>query len=388
MDEILDTLKTVNLLIDNHLKQLSKLTKSLIPITSEFNKKDDIEPFNIILAASDIYYRENYHSDIIAYILMNKKNTIGHFINYINALSDFSDINVEDINTEKFLDTEIVREENRIDILIRDLSSKHCIIIENKINNAGDTERQLPKYYDKISKQGYVDRILYFSLDGIKRPETITWTEEDKINLKNKIAYGAASNESYIDFVHAFLVPCKNEAKDEQEKSFYCQYIDLLLYLGRNQMDYQLMGKFYEEMLNSEKYSSALSIRDMINGFIEYRRDRIHKEFLNKHEPFEKSFTWHDYAVFEWYSDIAPKELIKIDILPEENQTSLIFKIQDPKTKNDLIKTILQKIGEEKSFEKTKNNIYIKTFKFPDEEKILYEYLTKLFSLLNKHQVK
>jgi hypothetical protein len=48
--------------------------------------KNDSKPYNIILAASDIYYRENYHSDIMAYILENEKDTIKYFIEYINNL--------------------------------------------------------------------------------------------------------------------------------------------------------------------------------------------------------------------------------------------------------------------------------------------------------------
>jgi hypothetical protein len=42
--------------------------------------------FNIILAASDLYYRENFHSDIIAYILNHKNEYVKYFINYLNII--------------------------------------------------------------------------------------------------------------------------------------------------------------------------------------------------------------------------------------------------------------------------------------------------------------
>jgi hypothetical protein len=58
-------LKTISLLKMTHLDQLTLLLKSLLPITKDFLNKNHIKPYNIILAASDTYYRENYHSDII-----------------------------------------------------------------------------------------------------------------------------------------------------------------------------------------------------------------------------------------------------------------------------------------------------------------------------------
>jgi hypothetical protein len=184
------------------------------------------------------------------YILENKRNTIEYFIEYINALS-----NMPKINKNDYLNTKIVREENKIDILIKDLTSKHCIIVENKINNAGDMKRQLPRYYKTNEKNGYiVDRILYYSIDGEKRPDKSTWTKDDfKLELDNIIVYGAANDGSKYDYINAFLIKCKNNTENEQEKAFYFQYIDLLQYLRRKHMDYQLMDKFYKEMLNAEQ---------------------------------------------------------------------------------------------------------------------------------------
>jgi hypothetical protein len=150
-------LEVIRLLKERHLNQLVSILKTISPIAKEFRKKTNIKPYNIILAASDIYYRENFHSDIMAYILENKRNTLGYFIAYINELSNMPKINMDD-----FLEVEVVREENKIDILIKDSKSFHCIIIENKINNAGDMKRQLPRYYNTIVKNGYVvDRIFH-----------------------------------------------------------------------------------------------------------------------------------------------------------------------------------------------------------------------------------
>jgi hypothetical protein len=378
-------LKAASLLEENHLNRLTTLLKSLGSITGNFQNNNCIKPYNIILAASDIYYRENYHSDIMAYILENKKNTMRYFIDYINTLSD----DLPTVSINDFLNTEVVREKNKIDILIKDLSSYHCIIIENKINNAGDMKRQLPRYYNVVVKNGYkVDRIIYYSLDGEKCPDKSTWTNEDlQLGLDKKIVFGAGANGSENDFVNAFLVPCKNNTENEQEKAFYCQYIDLLEYMRRNQMNYQLMEKFYHEMINIEQYNSALSIRDMLNDFPTFRRDRIYDHFLNNYAPFEKTFKWSSNdTVYEYIRDIEPNENIKIDVFSEQNQSKICFWIQEPKIKSDLIKTILEKIGEENSFIKKDINFYIKIFKFPEEDEMMYKYLEKLFVLLEKNK--
>ena len=76
MDKRFIALKTIDLLKKKHFIQINSILSKIQPITEEFNNKEHIEPFNIILAASDIYYYENYHSDIMAYILENKQNTL------------------------------------------------------------------------------------------------------------------------------------------------------------------------------------------------------------------------------------------------------------------------------------------------------------------------
>ena len=384
MDKNIDFLKKIIFLRNEYMGKIFEFLKKYSSKMENIQFSENIEPFNIVLAVSDIYYRENYHSDIIQYILQNENNAIKYFVNYVNELSDFLNI---DINN--YFSIEVIREENYIDILIKNLSSNHCIIFENKINNAGDMKRQLPRYYNSVIKKGLiVDGIIYFSLDGLKRPDKSTWTDNDfQLKLENKIVYGAASNDTEYDLVNNFLFKCKNNSEKEQEKAFYSQYIDLLKYLRRNQMDYELMEKFYKEMLNVEQYSSALSIRNMLNDFISFRRDRVYNYFVNNHLPFEKTFKWsNNDTVFEFIRDISPKEHIKIDIFCEQNLSKVNFWIQNPKTKSDLIKTILEKIGEENSFKKEEDNSYLKIFKFPEEDEEMYKYLTKLFSLLDKNK--
>jgi hypothetical protein len=372
---------------EGYLDNIISILTTIKPIAEEFQKRQVVNPFNIILAASNLYYRENYHSYVMAYILKNKtEKTLKYFIEYINELSDMPKINKND-----YLNTEIICEKDKIDILIRDLSSRHCIIVENKINNARDMERQLPRYYEINVKNEYiVDRILYYSIDGKKPIDKTTWSEGEKLELDKIIVYGAASNGSKNDYVNAFLIKCKNNTEDEQEKAFYSQYIDLLQFLRGNYMNDQLKEKFYKEMLKEKQYRSALSLRDMLNNFNEYRRDCINDRFSNNYSPFGKTHTAPpNFFGFEFIKDIAPEEDIKLDIIPEDNQTKIWFYVQDSKIKSDLIYNILKKIGEEKKFSKLEEiNFYERTFKFPDEEDDMYEYVTEFLKLLDENKNK
>jgi len=365
---------------------MDTLIKTAIDLSKKigcYQEKEYSAPFNIILATSDIYYRENFHSDIIAYILENKKETLKYFINYINVLTGLPEINI--VN---YQNVEVVREENKIDVLVRDEESKHCIIIENKINNAGDMPRQLPRYYKLLTDENYiVDKIIYFSLDGKKIPDKSTWTKEDKqLGIDKLIFFATAADGTKNDFINSFLIPCKNNAKDEQEISFYCQYINLLEYLRSYQMDQAIMEKFYKEMLNIDQFKVLINIRNMLNDFTTYRRDRIYDYFFNNYYPFEKIGKYlTNHTVFENICDIAANEYIKLEVIVEDDYSELWFWIQEPNTKSDLIKKILENISEDKHFEKEECNSYCRRFKFPEEDGIMYEYITKLLALLNKY---
>jgi len=382
MDNTFIALETID------FNQIESILTKIKPIAEEYNKEDIKPPFNIILAASENYYYENYHSDIMAYILKNKPETIKYFIEYINGIPNAPKDMIK-IDENNYKNIEVKREKYNIDILIRDLTSRHCIIVENKIKNAIDMPQQLPNYYREMKKQEYtVDVLLYYSFDGTKSPIKSTWSDEDKELVKNKIVFGAAANKTGTDYINAFLIKCKNNTKDEQEKAFYWQYIDLLDYLRRkNQMNDQPMEEFYKEMLKPDQYVSALCIRNMLYKFIEFRRDQIRDYFQNNHSPFEDQSKTSNGIVYEKIREIS-EERIKLDIYSDEKTTTILFWIQEPKTELDLIKKILEKIGEYDKFKQLEKNKYVYEFEFPKQEKEMYEYITKFFSLLDENKDK
>lgn len=69
----------------------------------EYNEKNNFVenyPFNIFELISDIYYRENFHSDIIAK-LFEHKIILKNFLNYI------------EVDSNKYINSQIRRKENR-----------------------------------------------------------------------------------------------------------------------------------------------------------------------------------------------------------------------------------------------------------------------------------
>ena len=75
----------------------------------EYIKKNNFEenyPFNIFELISDIYYRENFHSDIIAQLLKNEI-ILKNFLKFIG------------VNENAYKNAEVEREESKIDILIK-----------------------------------------------------------------------------------------------------------------------------------------------------------------------------------------------------------------------------------------------------------------------------
>ena len=386
-----------NYLQDEYMKSITKLCYKMKDFCSLKSNNDDKEkPFNIILASSDMYYRENYHSDIIFYIL-DHKNILNHKKEYTLLFINFLNINLRankkaEINVENYLSPIITREKDKIDILIKDEKTRHCIIIENKINNAKDTVRQLPKYYNLLIEHNYiVDKIVYLSLDGNKTPDKSKWGDQDhKLGLEDKLIICAVSNKSDVDLINGFLRKCLFEAKTVQENSFFSQYINLLVFLGRKQMDYQLMESFYKQMNSSpEEHNTALGIKSMLDALSKYRNELSYNTFKNKHKPFRDiDPLWSTNWVLRKIPDITGEDVIVIIDSINEKYTKMTFKINNPGVQHDLIEIILKQLGLLEDFIRFEKNEYYKDFSYPEEEKTFYSYFENFLFSLESNKVK
>ena len=108
-------------------------------------RKDASLGFNAFALVSDTYYRENFHSDIIRAIL-DPHSGHGEGALFLQKFVDFISTEARTTGKAKLADmlrnlavddsAEVTREEGRVDVKIK--ASEWTIIVENKINGAGD----------------------------------------------------------------------------------------------------------------------------------------------------------------------------------------------------------------------------------------------------------
>lgn len=247
----------------------------------EYNEVKDSQPenpFNVFKMVSDLYYRENFHSDIIKVFLDPSENHNEGNV-FLYAFIDFINDNFGDkvcISKQDYTSAKVERERGKIDIRVRSEASKHCIVIENKMYNAVDMQRQLPKYYDFMTGLGYtIDAIVYLPLDANKRPDQSTWTETDKQHVLPLLCPVPAYQKKGMNLVNGWLEPCTLKTKNLDCVSVLRQYSELVKILSNNIMDSVILEKFYNSLLEGENYKTALSIRNMMKELPIYMKDRI-----------------------------------------------------------------------------------------------------------------
>ena len=272
------SIETVSNFIDNEENQ--KLVKNY-----ELSQSNPFDiGFNVFHLSSDLYYRENFQSDIIAAFL-NPKHSHNEQDKYLHLFIDFLNIvdNKKGINKSDFLNSQVAREPDRIDILITDIKSKKAIIIENKINNAGDTYRQLPTYVDKIKKQNYdIQAIVYITLESGKSPNKDGWHENEIAEI-DTLLKKVSSNELYNNWI----IPSIINSNNIDSAFILRQYGNLLKYLtSKNMLEKELLGKFYGSIIGNDKFKIAMFLKTMVDDLPNYIASRIEDEYRKKHKPF------------------------------------------------------------------------------------------------------
>ena len=176
--------------------------------------------FNIFTSISDIYKRENLHSDILSLILNPQTETICDgsarnlraFIGYIG----------KELNRKIELDfekIEVERETNKIDILIYD-KNKNCVFIENKINNAVDMKDQIGRYYGKLLQEKYsVYAIVYLTLSPLKKLDRdySIKNKEKRKEIENRnilLELPVVNKKDERNFIDGVLNECINQSKN------------------------------------------------------------------------------------------------------------------------------------------------------------------------------
>ena len=354
----------------------------------EKNNFEDNEDFNIFELMSDKFYRENFHSYIIAQLLKSEI-ILKNFLKFIEVNEIVYINNGYDVIPEYSIKHEI--KDGRIDILIKsndkenneDEENKekpHCIIIENKLHGAKDEERQLYRYFIACSEKFEVDKIVYLpNLDKNNDPDEQSKEGIPKGLIKTIVGYNGENK----DF-HAVLNDSLEEVKSNPSIEWHLllkHYLKILRLTGETKMD-ALTEKFYNKIkAEPEEYKKIQLIATMYNDLIKTRIDYFAEKFNG--ENYKNEYFWRYF-----YSEKRKVDYC-LEIYIENDRSGLIFfSREDAKKKYEQdIKDIEAWLKKHKLFEGFKQDedgCWAKEFKFPKEEDALEEFTGKLIKLLEE----
>ena len=366
-------------IIENAFSITSKfIDEDMLKRYREYIDKNNFEenyPFNIFELISDIYYRENFHSDIIAKLFENEI-VLKNFLDFIG------------VDKSKYENYEVEREESKIDILIK--TEKNCIIVENKLNWAKDMPEQLFRYYNecKNNKKLEVDKIVYLSPNSFKKPTEDSVKEIPKELIKTIIGYDGENNDFYTMVLQKSLEEMNNKEPKEW-RLLLEHYLKILRQTGETKMD-KLTKEFYDKIVNdSKEYEKIELIATMYNDLTKTRINNLISTFSGENynnECFYRDFYSEkrglNYAIDIYANDYKYSYLQLFS--REENEVD-----NSPKSRkkweqdNKDIEAWLKK-------HKLFDGFYFddwrwtKDFKFPEDEKALYEFTKKLIECLEK----
>lgn len=366
-------------IIENAFSITSKfIDEDMLKRYREYIDKNNFEenyPFNIFELISDIYYRENFHSDIIAQLLRNEI-ILKNFLDFIG------------VDKSKYENYEVEREESKIDILIK--TEKNCIIVENKLNWAKDMPEQLFRYYNecKNNKKLEVDKIVYLSPNSWKQPEEQSIKEIPKELIKTIIGYDGENNDFYTMVLQKSLEEMNNKEPKEW-RLLLEHYLKILRQTGETKMD-KLTKEFYDKIINDGKeYEKIELIATMYNDLTKTRINNLISTFGGENynnECFYRDFysekrglnyTIDIYANDYKYSylQLFSREENEVDNSPKSRKKWE----QDNKDIEAWLKK--HKLFDGFYFDDWR---WTKDFKFPEDEKALYEFAKKLIECLEK----
>lgn len=363
-------------IIENAFSITSKfIDEDMLKRYREYIDKNNFEenyPFNIFELISDIYYRENFHSDIIAQLLRNEI-ILKNFLDFIG------------VDKSKYENYEVEREESKIDILIK--TEKNCIIIENKLNWAVDMPEQLFRYYNecKNNKKLEVDKIVYLSPNSWKQPEEQSIKEIPKELIKTIIGYDGENNDFYTMVLQKSLEEMNNKEPKEW-RLLLEHYLKILRKTGVTKMD-TLTKKFYEKIKEEpQEYEKIKLIVDMYNNLTTTRANSLISKFINGKIWGNPPFVYFDFYIKDKRKNYA----INIFVNKYDYSNLYLYSRENDREKfekdNKDIEAWLKKHNLFEGFEKDETwyNEWNKNFKFPEEENELYDFTEKLIECLEK----
>jgi len=358
-------------------------------------KKRDIDiGFNLFELISDHYYRETFHSDILNALLDPKgkhqaeNKYLDLFLKFIKSLDAKSDAK---INLSDYSKAEVVKEEGHIDILIK--GSKHAIIIENKINGAGDQEKQLPRYLEKVKGDGFAcDAIIYLRLNGNTGPDTTGWTDKEKEEVGNRLIKIPAYAGTEKDLLKGWISKCEKESDNIDAHAILRQYGKIIKKLGGNIMNEPNIKEFYNIMVadDGKNLKTALSLKEMLADLISYRVRMIRERFDNDKAPFERLGPYGKNPCAAFYGCKDFNLGLSIWVNPD-SYVIYFLDCNDRPGDNGNAKALLEKTGYYKEYYTFPNEagvieagVFRKEFKFPSDVVDFFQHITDFKNELAK----
>lgn len=349
--------------------------KSLIKKAQEKKEKNIELEFNFFTSISDYYYRENFHSDILKTLL----SILEFFNTFISELSKHIGFEID----FSFDSTVIGRERHgRIDISIIDNEKNQAIIIENKINDAVDMKRQLPKYNENLSNKGIeVLNILYLSINGNKNPTKLDWTSEDKIKIENKITIMSGIERENFFNIEVIINKSIIKTTNINHIVFQKQYKNLLNKIDAENINLYVMNELYSKIKSKGDLDELLTLKNLINELPNYRAIKIKEHFKNNSSPFtsvqiHRNYTTYFNKLTFLESDFA------IDIDCNEKNYEVSFFDRNAET-NETVKLFLEKTDLD-FFEREASSRLFKLFQYPEQENDLYEFIKEAKNKIEK----
>ncbi|OAV69250.1 hypothetical protein Barb4_01791 [Bacteroidales bacterium Barb4] len=362
-------------------KEFQDIDKRLNDVREEIKN----DSFNLSAISSYTSHLENFHSDVIAELLdphgRHKRSSafLHLFIDYLNTFES-------QIKKSDFDNAEVTREKGKIDIWIKDADSKKSIIIENKINDAGDMEDQLERYHDyAISKGFVVECVIYLTLNGNKNAPIANNQDLNKFFLN----VSAFSNKQQ-DLYHGWIIPCYEASKNNDDCfSFIYQYGKLLKYLSQMGLDREIKDDFYEIINQENGLKKAKAIFELTANLEEYRAD-LFMERIGDYAPFTKIYRykpWH--WLFERFTENGIS--YKLDVHFDNGSARMDFWEPDENLDREDIAEKLDSIGLLEDFEEDgfgngmyKEFVLVEGKSIRDVDDKLTQYVQSFFEKLRK----
>lgn len=231
----------------------------------------------IFNSISDFFYRENYHSDILAYYFSYELVRM-KLIDWINGkIKDEKreEKQIFTIRKENYQgDVLVNREDGRRDITIYSKNKANAIVIENKSNNAIDMDHQLVRYVSDLKKNNIsVDSIIYLNKDVKKDPDQSKWTKEEKENINKILLSSKLLGKDSI--TEKLINPVITESEDIRLTALSMEIkilFENLIYGGNSVMESEL-EEFMKILRKDNNLEDFRKINNLFNNFHSESRD-------------------------------------------------------------------------------------------------------------------